>query len=54
MLTTMDARDLSRLDKLSIDGRVSEPLTEEKLAEILRLHFQRTLPSRWPASCFRP
>ena len=46
LTTTMDARDLSRLDELHIDGLVSKPLTEEKLSAILRLHFQRTLPNR--------
>lgn len=44
MLTsTMDARDLARLTELSIAGLVSKPLTQEKIATILQLHFQRTL-----------
>ncbi|TPG72064.1 response regulator [Hymenobacter nivis] len=41
LTTTMDARDLSRLDELHIDGLVSKPLTKEKIEDILRLHFQR-------------
>ncbi|MGI4865459.1 MAG: response regulator [Janthinobacterium lividum] len=45
LTTTMDARDLSRLDELNIAGLVSKPLTKEKLDGILQLHFQRSLPS---------
>lgn len=45
LTTTMDARDLSRLDELNIAGLVSKPLTKEKLDDILQLHFQRSLPS---------
>ena len=45
LTTTMDARDLSRLDELNIDGLVSKPLTQEKLDGILQLHFQRSLPT---------
>ena len=45
LTTTMDARDLSRLDELNIDGLVSKPLTQEKLDGILQLHFQRSLPA---------
>lgn len=44
LTTTMDARDLSRLDELNIAGLVSKPLTKEKLDSILQLHFQRSLP----------
>lgn len=44
LTTTMDARDLSRLDELSIAGLVSKPLTKEKVDNILQLHFQRQLP----------
>jgi len=43
LTTTMDARDLARLTELSIAGLVSKPLTQEKIATILQLHFQRTL-----------
>jgi CheY-like chemotaxis protein len=45
LTTTMDARDLSRLDELHIAGLVSKPLTKEKVDDILRLHFQRQLPA---------
>ncbi len=44
LTTTMDARDLSRLDELHIAGLVSKPLTQEKVDSILQLHFQRQLP----------
>ena len=43
LTTTMDARDLARLDELSIAGLVSKPLTKEKIDDILQLHFQRQL-----------
>jgi len=45
LTTTMDARDLGRLDELSIAGLVSKPLTQEKIDSILQLHFQRSLPA---------
>ena len=44
LTTTMDARDLMRLDELNIAGLVSKPLTQEKIDNILQLHFQRRLP----------
>ena len=44
LTTTMDARDLSRLEELNIAGLVSKPLTQEKIDQILQLHFQRRLP----------
>lgn len=44
LTTTMDARDLARLDELNIAGLVSKPLTQEKVDGILQLHFQRRLP----------
>lgn len=44
LTTTMDARDLGRLDELNIAGLVSKPLTQEKIDGILQLHFQRSLP----------
>ena len=43
LTTTMDARDLSRLDELHIAGLVSKPLTQEKVDSIMQLHFQRQL-----------
>jgi len=45
LTTTMDARDLGRLDELNIAGMVGKPLTEDKVASILQLHFQRQLPA---------
>jgi CheY-like chemotaxis protein len=45
LTTTMDARDLARLDELSIAGLVSKPLTKEKIDHLLQLHFQRQLPA---------
>lgn len=45
LTTTMDSQELSRINELHIDGLVSKPLTEEKLAYLLQLHFQRSLPS---------
>lgn len=45
LTTTMDARDLVRLDELHIAGLVSKPLTKEKVDNILQLHFQRRLPA---------
>ena len=45
LTTTMDARDLSRLEELNIAGLVSKPLTKEKIDGILQLHFQRQLPT---------
>ena len=41
LTTTMDARDLSRLEELNIAGLVSKPLTKEKIEHIMQLHFQR-------------
>jgi len=41
LTTTMDARDLARLDELQIDGLVSKPLTRDKVLDMLRLHFRR-------------
>lgn len=45
MLTTsMDSGDLSRLEQLPVAGLVSKPLTRDKIADLLQLHFQRYLP----------
>ena len=41
LTTTMDARDLTRLEELNIAGLVSKPLTKEKIEHILQLHFQQ-------------
>ncbi|MDO7845081.1 response regulator [Hymenobacter sp. M29] len=46
MLTTsMDARDLARLNDLPIAGLISKPLNREKIETLLQLHFQLQLPS---------
>lgn len=46
MLTTsMDARDLSRLNDLPIAGLISKPLNREKIETLLQLHFQLRLPA---------
>ena len=45
MLTTsMDARDLARLNELPIAGLISKPLNQQKIETLLQLHFQRQLP----------
>ena len=46
LTTTMDARDLARLEELNIAGLVSKPLTKEKINSILQVHFQRQLPGQ--------
>jgi hypothetical protein len=46
MLTTsMDSRDLARIQELPIAGLVSKPLNREKINTLLQLHFHRQLPS---------
>lgn len=37
--TSVDARDLSRLDDLPAAGRLNKPLTPEKITTMLQLHF---------------
>lgn len=45
MLTTsMDSRDLARIQDLPIAGLVSKPLNREKINTLLQLHFHRQLP----------
>lgn len=39
--TSVDARDLSRLDDLPAAGRLNKPLTPEKIAQAVQLHFDR-------------
>ena len=41
LTTTMDGRDLARIQELPIAGLVSKPLTEEKVNTILQLHFRQ-------------
>ncbi|UOR06711.1 response regulator [Hymenobacter aerilatus] len=45
LTTSMDSRDLARIDELPIAGLASKPLTPEKIDTLLRLHFQRQLPA---------
>ncbi|MBW3128545.1 response regulator [Hymenobacter profundi] len=44
LTTSMDSRDLERIDELPIAGLASKPLNREKIDTLLRLHFQRQLP----------
>lgn len=45
MLTTsVNERELARMAELPVAGFVSKPLTREKVAAILRQHFQLQLP----------
>ena len=37
--TSVDARDLDRLDGLPAAGRLNKPLTPEKIAQVMQLHF---------------
>lgn len=45
LTTSMNSKDLARLDELPIAGLASKPLTEEKINTILQLHFRRELPA---------
>ena len=45
LTTSMNSADLARLNELPIAGLASKPLTAEKIDTILKLHFQRQLPS---------
>lgn len=38
--TSVDARDLSRLDELPAAGRLSKPLTPEKITQAVQLHLE--------------
>lgn len=46
LTTSMDSRDLNRINELPIAGLVSKPLDREKIDTLLKLHFQRQLPSQ--------
>lgn len=39
--TSVDARDLDRLDDLPAAGRLNKPLTPEKIAQMMQLHLER-------------
>jgi CheY-like chemotaxis protein len=45
LTTSMDSRDLGRLNELPITGLATKPLTRDKIDTLLRLHFQRQLPT---------
>ena len=45
LTTSMDSRDLARINELPIDGLATKPLTRDKVDTLLRLHFQRQLPA---------
>ncbi len=45
LATSMDARDMNRINDLPIAGLVSKPLTAEKINTLLQLHFNRQLPT---------
>ncbi|MDF7815851.1 response regulator [Hymenobacter sp. YC55] len=44
LTTSMDARDLARINELPIAGLASKPLNRDKINTLLQLHFQRQLP----------
>jgi CheY-like chemotaxis protein len=44
LTTSMDSRDLGRLNELPIAGLISKPLNRKKVSQLLQLHFQRQLP----------
>ena len=45
LTTSMDSRDLARINELPIAGLATKPLTRDKVDTLLRLHFQRQLPA---------
>ena len=45
LTTSMDARDLARINELPIAGLATKPLNREKINTLLQLHFQRQLPA---------
>jgi hypothetical protein len=44
LTTSMDSRDLNRINELPIAGLATKPLNREKIDTLLRLHFRRQLP----------
>jgi CheY-like chemotaxis protein len=44
LTTSMDVRDLSRLDDLPAAGRINKPLTPEKIDAVLQLHREHQRP----------
>ena len=45
LTVSMSSTDLARVDELPVAGLASKPLTVDKLATILQLHFNRFLPA---------
>jgi CheY-like chemotaxis protein len=46
MLTTsLNPRDVNRLDAMPIKGLLSKPLTRQKVHDLLQQHFHRELPA---------
>lgn len=46
MLTTsLNPRDVNRLDAMPIQGLLSKPLTRQKVHDLLQQHFHRELPA---------
>lgn len=45
LTTSMSSRDLGRVEDLPIAGLATKPLTREKIATILQLHFQHLAPA---------
>ena len=45
LTTSTNQQDLTLIKQLRIDGLVTKPLTETKLAHLLQLHFPALLPS---------
>lgn len=44
LTTSMDSRDLGRINDLPVAGLVSKPLNRDKIADLLQLHFHLYLP----------
>ena len=45
LTTSLNSRDLDRVEELPIAGLASKPLTREKLDSILQVNFQRRAPA---------
>jgi CheY-like chemotaxis protein len=46
MLTTsLNPKDVNRLDAMPIQGLLSKPLTRQKIQDLLHQHFQQELPA---------
>lgn len=46
LTTSMHPRDMQRVEQVgAVAGFVNKPLTKEKIADILQIHFQQELPT---------